>query len=58
MEHGARKHVGTPHAMVAQGRDVPNEKAGFLIRFSGRVRDNAWLFVCHCDGMGLSCGLV
>jgi len=30
MEHGVRKHVGTPHAMVAQGRDVPNEKAGFF----------------------------
>jgi len=36
----------------------PMRRLGFLIRFSGRVRDNAWLFVCHCDGMGLSCGLV
>gem|GEM_PF-4022252 len=54
MEHGARKHVGTPHAMVARVRYVPSETFGFLIRLSGRVRDRALLFVCHCDGMGLS----
>jgi len=30
MEHGARKHVGTPHAMVARVRYVPSETFGFF----------------------------